>query len=128
MRKLAVYPGSFDPITNGHLDILYRALAIFDRVIVGIADNVNKQALFTPKQRVKLITESIGDNARGEVDVFSELLTKYVHRRGAKAIVRGLRAGADFEYEFQLALMNRRRQPDLDTVFLMTDETNFYVS
>jgi pantetheine-phosphate adenylyltransferase len=128
MQRIAIYPGSFDPVTNGHLDVIDRAKAIFDRVIVGIATNVNKAGLFTPEERSSLLQTVLDPDPRLEIDVFSGLLVDYVRRRGAHVIVRGLRAVADFEYEFQLALMNRRLLPHVDTVFLMTDERNFYVS
>lgn len=128
MSKIAIYPGSFDPITNGHLDVVQRAKAIFDKVVVAIAHNVNKKGLFTPEERTDLITSVLGDDPKVEVDLFSGLLVDYVSKRGAGVIVRGLRAVADFEYEFQLALMNRRLAPDVDTVFLMTDERSFYIS
>jgi len=128
MAKVAIYPGSFDPVTNGHLDILQRAVQIFDGVVVAIADNINKRGLFSPAERADLLQQVIGANPKIEVDIFSGLLVDYVRQRGAKSIVRGLRAVADFEYEFQLALMNRRLEPTVDTIFLMTDERNFYIS
>lgn len=127
--KTAVYPGTFDPVTNGHLDILERSLAVFDQVIVAIATNPRKKPLFSVEQRISFIREAIGD--RGDsiaYDSFDDLLTKYCRQRGAQCIVRGLRALADFEYEFQLAHMNRRLAPEVDTVFFMTDERNHYVS
>ncbi len=128
MSRIAVYPGSFDPVTNGHLDVIDRAKAIFDRVIVGIATNVNKAGLFAPEERAALLRSVLPADPGIEIDVFSGLLVDYAKRRRANVIVRGLRAVADFEYEFQLALMNRRLLPDVDTIFLMTDERNFYVS
>ena len=128
MTKIAIYPGSFDPVTNGHLDVVYRALALFDKVVVAIAQNVNKGELFSPEERVNLLKRVLRKDPRVEVEIFAGLLVDYVRRRGAEIIVRGLRAVADFEYEFQLALMNRRLLPDIDTVFLMTDERNFYIS
>ena len=129
MTKLAIYPGSFDPVTNGHLDILSRALNVFDRVVIAIAENVNKQGLFTPQERATLLSQVIADKEpRLEIDIFSGLLVDYAKRRQASTIIRGLRAVADFEYEFQLALMNRRLVPEVDTLFLMTDESNMYVS
>jgi pantetheine-phosphate adenylyltransferase len=128
MSKVAVYPGSFDPITNGHIDIVQRALAMFDRVIVAIADNVRKTPVFTIEERKQYIKEAVNGDPRVEVDAFEGLLVEYVHQRGAKIVVRGLRALADFEYEFQLAHMNRRLGRDIDTVFLMTSEKDFYVS
>ena len=127
--RTAVYPGTFDPITNGHLDILERSLAVFDHVIVAIATNPRKEPLFTVEERIEHIRGSIGD--RGDAlsyDSFHDLLINYCQERGATCIVRGLRALADFEYEFQLAHMNRRLGPTVDTVFFMTDERNHYVS
>lgn len=127
MQKLAVYPGSFDPITNGHLDVIARAKALFDKVVVAIAHNINKEGLFTPEERAKLITAALGQDSQVEVDIFSDLLVNYVQKQRG-VIIRGLRAVADFEYEFQLALMNRRLAPSVDTVFLITDERSFYIS
>ena len=128
MTRLAVYPGTFDPITNGHLDILRRSLVIFDRVIVAIGENVRKAPLFTVAERVGFIRDGLGDTSRVEFDTFSGLLVDFVKRRGATTIVRGLRALADFEYEFQFTHMNRRLAPGIDTMFLMTAEEHFYVS
>ncbi len=128
-ERVAIYPGSFDPITNGHVDILKRSLAIFDRVIVAIADNVRKTPLFTIDERIEHIKDALGAEAsRCEYDAFDGLLVDYCKRKGANTIVRGLRALADFEYEFQFAHMNRRLAPQVDTMFLMTAEENFYVS
>jgi pantetheine-phosphate adenylyltransferase len=130
-ERIAVYPGSFDPITNGHVDILRRSLQVFDRVIVIIATNVRKQSLFTVAERHQFIRDALGKDAedgRVEFDAFEGLLIDYARKRGAQTIVRGLRATADFEYEFQLAVMNRRLAPSVDTMFLMTAEQNFYVS
>lgn len=128
--RLAVYPGTFDPITNGHLDILRRSLAVFDRVVVAIAVNVRKAPLFTKDERIAFIQQGLSaeDGQRIEYDAFDGLLVDYCKKRGAKTIVRGLRALADFEYEFQFAVMNRRLAPEVDTMFLMTAEENFYVS
>lgn len=128
MSRVAIYPGSFDPITNGHVDILMRALAIFDRVIVAIANNVRKAPTFTVEERKSHILNAVKGDPRVEVDAFEGLLVEYVQRRGSRIVVRGLRALADFEYEFQLAHMNRRLGVDIDTVFLMTSEKDFYVS
>jgi pantetheine-phosphate adenylyltransferase len=128
MTKLAIYPGSFDPITNGHVDILQRALGMFDRVVVAIAENVRKAPLFSVEERKAHILDAVGKDARVEVDAFEGLLMEYVKRRGAKVVVRGLRALADFEYEFQLAHMNRRLGAGMETIFLMTSEKDFYVS
>ena len=126
--SLAVYPGTFDPITNGHVDILRRSLKIFDRVVVALAENVRKAPLFSLDQRRQLITDALGQDARLEVDAFQGLLADYCRRRGATVVIRGLRALADFEYEFQSAHMNRRLAPDVETLFLMTSEESFYVS
>ncbi|MFH0903294.1 MAG: pantetheine-phosphate adenylyltransferase [Pseudomonadota bacterium] len=129
--RLAVYPGTFDPITNGHVDILRRSLAVFDRVIVAIANNSRKAPLFTVDERIGFIQEAIrqADNAgMVEYDSLDGLLVDYCRRKGAGTIIRGLRAPADFEYEFQLAVMNRRLASSIDTMFLMTAEENFYVS
>lgn len=127
--SVAVYPGTFDPITNGHLDILERALAVFREVIVTIAPNVRKNPLFTTDERMQFIRDALpqyGD--RLHFAVFEGLLVDFCRSRGATVIVRGLRALADFEYEFQFAHMNRRLAPGVDTVFFMTDERNHYVS
>ncbi len=126
---VAVYPGTFDPITNGHLDILERALVMFDSIIVTIALNVRKQPLFTVDERNGFIRDAISHHAaRVEFASFDGLLVDFCKSRGSKVIVRGLRAMADFEYEFQFAHMNRRLAPEIDTVFFMTDERNHYVS
>src|SRR5262245_24978530 len=120
---IAVYPGTFDPITNGHLDILERALRLFDRVIVTLAINVRKQPLFTADERIGFIRDALAAHGdRLEFAQDSGLLVEFCQRNGASVIVRGLRALADFEYEFQLAHMNRRLAPGVDTVFFMTDE------
>jgi pantetheine-phosphate adenylyltransferase len=126
--RIAIYPGSFDPLTNGHLDMIRRALTMFDRVVVAIANNVRKAPLFTVEERKAQIIEALQHDGRVEVDAFEGLLVEYVKRRGANIVVRGLRALADFEYEFQLAHMNRRLGVDIDTIFLMTSEKDFYVS
>ena len=125
----AVYPGTFDPVTNGHIDILERSLKLFDRVIVALATNPRKQPLFSASERVEFIRQAVGtDHGKLSFDSFDGLLVDYCHQVGASFIVRGLRALADFEYEFQFAHMNRRLAPKLDTVFFMTDERNHYVS
>jgi len=126
--SLAVYPGTFDPITNGHVDILRRSLKIFDRVVVALAENVRKAPLFTIDERRKLIGDALAQDGRLEIDAFQGLLADYCRRRGAAVVIRGLRALADFEYEFQSAHMNRRLAPDVETLFLMTGEESFYVS
>ncbi len=127
-ERTAIYPGSFDPITNGHVDILQRTLQLFDNVIVAIAHNVRKKPLFSIEERRDFIMQSVGHTPRVEVDSFEGLLIDYAKKRGAHIIVRGLRALSDFEYEFQLNHMNRRLGKGIDTVFLMTSEKDFYVS
>jgi pantetheine-phosphate adenylyltransferase len=127
-RRVAVYPGTFDPITNGHADILRRSLALFDQVIVAIASNVRKQPLFSAAERQSFIEAAVGDDPRVSYDQFDGLLVDYCRARGAQFVVRGLRALADFEYEFQFAHMNRRLAPGVDSVFFMTDERHHYVS
>lgn len=125
----AIYPGTFDPITNGHLDILNRSLALFDRVVVALATNPRKSPLFTEEERIEFIRAAMDDYGdRLAFDSFNGLLVEYCRNKGARVIVRGLRALNDFEYEFQFAHMNRRLAPGVDTVFFMTDERNHYVS
>jgi pantetheine-phosphate adenylyltransferase len=126
--RIAVFPGSFDPLTNGHVDIIERATRIFDRVIVAVATNAEKTPLFSVDERVAVIRDLFRDNLTVQVDTFSGLLVEYARRQGASALVRGLRAVSDFEYEFQMALMNRRLNYDLETVFLMPDEKYTYTS
>ncbi|MGO9620201.1 MAG: pantetheine-phosphate adenylyltransferase [Desulfobaccales bacterium] len=120
MPDIAVYPGSFDPITNGHLDLIQRALRIFDHIIVAVATNAFKQSLFTIEERMEMIRESLKDYPQITIDSFEGLLVNYARRQKARAVLRGLRAVTDFEYEFQLAMMNRRLEPEVETVFLMT--------
>ena len=120
MPDIAVYPGSFDPITNGHLDLLQRALKIFDHIIVAVAWNPTKKCLFTIEERMEMIQGSLKDNPQVSIDTFTGLLVNYAREKKARAILRGLRAVTDFEYEFQLAMMNRRLEPAIETVFLMT--------
>ena len=126
MEKTAVYPGSFDPITNGHIDIINRGLRVFDRLIILVSYNPIKKSLFTVDERVSMIRDVIADNNRLSVDHDSGLIVEYVHRVGGCAILRGLRAMSDFEYEFQLALINRRLDRQVETVFLMTGKKWFY--
>ena len=128
-NSVAVYPGTFDPITNGHLDILERALRLFDRVIVMLAVNQRKQPLFTLEERTQFIKDAMPHaGSRLEFASSDGLLVDFCRDHNAQVIVRGLRALADFEYEFQFAHMNRRLAPQVDTVFFMTDERNHYVS
>jgi pantetheine-phosphate adenylyltransferase len=127
-ERMAVFPGSFDPFTNGHLDIVERSLEIFDRVIVAVAYNATKDsALFTPQERVQMILDATR-SPRVVADSFSGLLVDYVEHSGAQGIVRGLRAVADFEYEFQMAMMNRHLRPHIETIFIMASEAHFYTS
>jgi len=128
MSRIAVYPGSFDPITNGHVYILKRSLKLFDKLVVALAVNVRKTPLFSVEQRREMILDAVDRDPRIEVDAFEGLLVDYVRRRGAATVIRGLRALADFEYEFQAAHMNRHLAPEVETIFLMTSEESFYVS
>jgi pantetheine-phosphate adenylyltransferase len=127
-RSLAVFPGSFDPITNGHLDLVERGLHVFERVRLAILMNPEKEPLFSTEERVGLIRAVYAGNRRVEVDTFSGLLVDYADRVGATVIIRGIRAISDFEYEFQMALMNRRLNPAIETVFMMPAESYSYVS
>ncbi len=127
-RKIAVYPGSFDPITFGHLDIINRGLRIFDEVIIAVARNSSKNALFTIEERVELIREVLVGNGRAKVDTFDGLLVDYVLSKNATVIIRGLRAVSDFEYEFQIAQMNRGISQDVETLFMMTSVPYSYLS
>ena len=126
--KRAIYPGSFDPITMGHLSILSRGLEIFDEVVMAVAINPQKKALFTVPERVDMINQVISDMKGAEVDTFEGLLVDYVVSRNTNVILRGIRAMSDFESEFQLALMNRKLERNVQSVFLMTDYKWFYVS
>ena len=126
--KLAVYPGSFDPLTNGHVDIIERGMRLFDKIIVALLVNVEKAPLFTMQERVDILREVFKGQAHVEVDTFDGLLVDYVARRNANVIVRGLRAVSDFETEFQMALMNRRLSPHVETVFMMPAEKYTYIS
>jgi pantetheine-phosphate adenylyltransferase len=125
---LAIYPGTFDPLTNGHVDIIQRGSRVFDRIIVGILLNVEKSPLFTVPERVAIAREVFAGNPNVEVDTFDGLLVEYARRRRAGVIVRGLRAISDFEYEMQMALMNRHLNPEVETVFMMPAEPYTYVS
>lgn len=124
----AIYPGTFDPLTMGHVSLVKRGLDVFDRIVVAVALRTPKKPLFTIEERVVMAAQVFADNPRVEVEAFDGLLVDYAHRRGARAILRGLRAVSDFEFEFQLALMNRKLKRDIQTVFLMTDYKWLYIS
>ncbi len=126
--KIGVYPGTFDPITHGHMDIIVRSLRIFDSVIVAVAPNPNKRPLFDLAERVDMVKVVTKEVSRVEVEPFEGLLVDYVKRRGAHAVIRGLRAISDFEYEFQMALVNRKLDHQVETVFLMPSEEYAYVT
>ena len=123
-----IYPGSFDPLTNGHLSLINRALRMFDKVIVAIAHNPKKVALFSVEERLDLIREAVKSDPRVELDAFEGLLVDYARLRGVSLIMRGLRAVSDFEYEFQMANMNRTLDRTVETVFVMTGEDYYYIS
>ena len=126
--KIAIYPGSFDPITSGHLNIIQRASKIFDRVIVCVMVNAGKTPMFTRQERVDMIRRVVGDLPNVEVDSSDELLAEYARRKGSCVIVKGLRAGSDFENEFQMALINHKINPGLDTMFLTAEHQYMYLS
>jgi len=128
MKTIAIYPGTFDPITNGHIDLVKRALRFFDEVIVAVAPSIRKQALFTLDERLTLIHESIAGMPKASVESFDGLLVEFVREKQGIAIIRGLRAVSDFEYEFQIAHMNRRLWKDIETVFLMPSEEYSFLS
>ncbi len=127
-KRTGIYPGSFDPLTNGHVAIIQRGLKVFDRLVVAVANNPAKNPLFTVAERKAMITGALGEDGRVEVDSFDGLLVDYARRKGVHNVLRGLRAVSDFEYEFQIANMNRHLLPDLETVFVMTGEDYFFVS
>ena len=126
--RLAIFPGSFDPLTNGHVDIVLRSTQLFERVLIAVLVNPDKKPLFTAAERVETIREVFREYPNVEVDTFEGLLVEYARRRRASALVRGLRAVSDFEYEFQMALMNRHLEPTLETVFMMPAEQYTYLS
>jgi len=128
MGKVAIYPGSFDPITYGHIDIIERGLEIFDKVIVAIAENEEKRPLFSVEERLRMVKSCFKDTPNVIVDSFKGLLVNYVGKTNAKVILRGLRATSDFEYEFHMASMNRSLNTQLDTLFMMTSKDYFFVS
>jgi len=127
-RVLAIYPGSFDPITNGHLDLIGRGSHLFDDLVVGVLTNLEKEPLFTVEERVAMLRQVTAEFENVTVDTFSGLLVDYAQRKKAQVIVRGIRAFSDYEYELQMTLMNRRLAPDLETVFLLPVESYTYVS
>jgi pantetheine-phosphate adenylyltransferase len=126
--RTAIYPGSFDPLTNGHLDVIQRAIKLFDRVVVAVAKNESKHPLFTEAERLQLVRRAIRGMKNVEADSFDCLLVDYVQARKAQAIVRGLRAVSDFEFEFQLALMNRKLNEKVETIFMMPKDTYTFLS
>ena len=126
--KIAVYPGSFDPITNGHLDIIERSSKVFDKVIVSILVNSAKTPVFSVEERVAMIKKVVKDIPNVEVDSFTGLLVRYLEQKNARVIIKGLRAVSDFEYEFQMALMNFQQNPDIETLFMMTSSNYSYLS
>ena len=128
MSKVAIYPGSFDPITNGHMDVIHRALALVDKVVIGVIYNPSKNPLFSLDERVDIIQSIFKNEPRVEVDTFSGLLLDFARLKNVYTILRGLRAVSDFDYEFQMAITNRHLCPELDTVFLMTDVAYSYLS
>jgi pantetheine-phosphate adenylyltransferase len=126
--SVAIYPGSFDPITNGHVSIIESGLVCFDRLVVAVLRNPKKESLFTVEERVEIIREHFADKPNIEVDSFDGLLVEYCRRKGIRVVLRGLRAVADFEYELQMANMNRHLNEEVETVFLMANDAYFYVS
>ena len=128
MERIAVYPGSFDPITNGHVDIIQRSLKLFDRILIAVLENPKKSPLFTTKERIAMIQEIFADNENIEVEAFHGLLVEYAKKNDARIIIRGLRAISDFEYEFQMALMNQKLDPDIETFFMMPNVSYSFLS
>ena len=126
--RTVVYPGSFDPLTNGHLDIIERASKLFDRVIVAVAQNADKSPMFTQSEREQQITEAVNNFSNVEVTTFDGLLIEFAEMKKAQAIIRGLRAVSDFEFEFQLALMNRKLKKEIETIFMMPRESYIFLS
>jgi len=128
MSRIAIYPGTFDPITNGHVDLIQRTLKIFDEVIIAVAPSQKKEPLFTIEERISLISEVVREFQGARIEAFSTLLVEYAKETGSIAIVRGLRAISDFEYEMQMALMNRRLDSSIETVFMMPSEEHTFIS
>ena len=128
MNAVAIYPGSFDPVTNGHLDLIERGVRLFGHLIVAVARNIEKTTLFTTQERIELVREAVNRRSDVTVESFEGLLVDYARGRGARVVMRGLRALSDFEYEYEMAMMNRRLYPDIETLFMMTSESNFFLS
>ena len=128
MSKIAIYPGTFDPITNGHIDLIQRTLKIFDEIIVAVASSQQKESLFSSEERLELITQAVRDLKGAQAELFDSLLVDYAQDKESIAIVRGLRAVSDFEYELQMALMNRRLNSSIETVFMMPSEEYTFLS
>ena len=126
--KKAIYPGSFDPITNGHIDIINRASALFDKLIIAVASNKSKESLLSKNERVEILRDSLSENSKVEIDSFEGLLVDYAKKKNIFTIVRGLRTLSDFEYEFRMAIMNRNLNKTIETIFLMTDEKYSHIS
>jgi len=126
--RTAIYPGTFDPITNGHLDIIRRSAKIFDKIIIAVSASIQKKPLFDLKERQELVRIAVKDMDNIEIDSFNDLLVNYVQKKKAVAVIRGLRVISDFEYEFQMALMNRKLMSAVETVYLMPSEEHIYVS
>jgi pantetheine-phosphate adenylyltransferase len=128
MGKIAIYPGTFDPITNGHIDVIERSAQLFDKVIVVIAVNTKKVCLFTEDERLAMAKASLSHLSNVDVEIYQGLLVEYAQQKNASALVRGIRAISDFEYEFQIALMNRKLQPEITTIFMMPHEKYTYLN
>ena len=128
VRQVAIYPGSFDPVTNGHLDLIQRASNLFDRLVVAVLVNPEKDPLFSPQERVEMLDLVVAHLPNVEVDTFEGLLVDYARSKGARVLLRGIRAVSDYEYELQMALMNRQLEPDMETVFMLPAEAYSYLS
>ena len=128
MKKIALYPGSFDPVTNGHVDVVYRALKVFDKIVIAVAEDSPKKSLFSVEERVSMLKEVFKSEKKVTICSFKGLLSDFVRESGITTVIRGLRMVTDFDYEFSLALMNRKQNPDMETVFFMTNESLQFVS
>lgn len=128
MKRIAIYPGSFDPFTNGHLNIINRAMRVFDEIIVSVAHNVSKKTIFTIDERVELIEQIFRDSPQVSVDSFHGLLVEYARKKGTNVLLRGMRSVSDFEYEMQMAIANKTLNPELETVFMVTDSSFTHIS